>query len=76
MKQNLIGHAVLDVFETEPLPEDSEFWTLPNCTVSPHISSKSAHYIDRALVIFQENLEHYLKENKGLRNVINLQQGY
>lgn len=76
LKEKEILHAVLDVFQTEPLPENSEFWTLSNCTVSPHVSGKSGKYIERALDIFQENLEKYLNKEKDYRNVVNLKQGY
>lgn len=76
LKTEEIGHAVLDVFKIEPLAEDSVFWTLPNCTVSPHVSSKSGMYIERSLEIFQENLRNWSKEEQVLLNVVNPIQGY
>jgi phosphoglycerate dehydrogenase-like enzyme len=76
LKKEEIRHAVLDVFDTEPLPVANELWTLSNCTVSPHVSSLSGKYIERALVIFEENLEKWLKGEQNLVNSINLELGY
>ena len=76
LKHETIGHAVLDVFKKEPLSEDSVFWTLPNCTVSPHVSSKSGMYIERSLEIFQKNLQNLSEGKNTLLNIVNPMQGY
>lgn len=34
-----IGHATLDVFRTEPLPQNHPYWAHPKVTVTPHIAS-------------------------------------
>ena len=66
LKNEEIGHAVLDVFEMEPLPAESELWSLSNVTISPHVSSHSGKYIERALEFFTENLEKWQNGNTDL----------
>ena len=34
-----VAHATLDVFRTEPLPQDHAFWSHPRVTVTPHIAA-------------------------------------
>lgn len=70
-----IEHAILDVFEKEPLPIDSPFWQLENVTLTPHISALTPYYMERAIQLFSTNIERYLTE-KPLSNIINLQKGY
>ncbi|KMK66059.1 glyoxylate/hydroxypyruvate reductase A [Puniceibacterium sp. IMCC21224] len=36
-----IAHATLDVFRTEPLPNDDPYWGHPRVTVTPHIASET-----------------------------------
>lgn len=39
LDEGRIGHATLDVFDVEPLPENHPYWTHPRVTVTPHIAS-------------------------------------
>lgn len=36
-----IGHATLDVFRIEPLPQDHPFWAHPRVTITPHIAAET-----------------------------------
>lgn len=76
LKNGGIGHAVLDVFEKEPLPAESELWDLSNVTISPHVSSHSGKYIERALEFFTENLEKWQTGDRKLTNLIDPEKGY
>lgn len=38
LDEGVLGKAILDVFETEPLPASHVFWTHPNIVITPHIS--------------------------------------
>lgn len=67
--------AGLDVFETEPLPEDNPLWQLPNVIATPHLAGNMPDYDDRAFTIFLENLRR-LSAGEPLQNVVDKQLGY
>lgn len=76
LEEKLISHAVLDVYEVEPLPADSQLWELDNVTLSPHFSSHSSRYVERSLEIFKPSLEKWLAGEKELENKIDILRGY
>lgn len=39
LERGHLGHAVLDVFDREPLPKEDPLWAHPNVTVLPHITA-------------------------------------
>lgn len=65
-----IAGAALDVFEKEPLPNDSPLWLLPNVIVTPHAAAAHAHYIDDIFPVLQTNLQRFLAGD--LDNMINV----
>jgi D-2-hydroxyacid dehydrogenase (NADP+) len=75
LKEGWIGGAGLDVFEREPLPEDSELWDMENVILTPHISGGTERYFERAVPIFCENLRRYLN-GRPLLNVVDPRRGY
>jgi D-2-hydroxyacid dehydrogenase (NADP+) len=75
LKEGWIAGAGLDVFEQEPLPEDSELWKLDNVVMTPHVSGGTPRYDELAVEVFCDNLQRYI-EGKPLRNVINKKAGY
>ncbi|MGE1165901.1 D-2-hydroxyacid dehydrogenase [Peribacillus simplex] len=71
-----LAHAILDVFDPEPLEKGHPFWRMENVTVTPHLSSKSGEYLPRTFAIFEKNMREYLKSGKDFINVIDLSRGY
>jgi len=68
-----IGGAILDVFDTEPLPPDHPLWAQDNVVVTPHISGPST---PREIApIFADNLRRYLA-GRPLRYLVDRRRGY
>lgn len=58
-----LGGAVLDVFETEPLNEDSKLWDMSNVVITPHNSFVSQKNAERLFNLVYNNLTIYMKED-------------
>jgi phosphoglycerate dehydrogenase-like enzyme len=66
-------NAVLDVFEDEPLPKESELWNLKNVIITPHVSG-----INIPEEICEEFVRNYDRWVKGepLIGLVDRQKGY
>ncbi len=75
LREGWIAGAALDVFDEEPLPEDSPFWDMENVIITPHNSWSTPHVLEREARLFLDNLRRYLRD-EPLRNVVDKARGY
>lgn len=75
LRTGQVGFAALDVFEREPLEDDSPLWDLDNVLISPHSGGLDSKEDERICEIFCENLRQYLAGGQ-LTNVVDPGQGY
>lgn len=66
------GHlrgAILDVFDPEPLPEDSDLWHCDNLVITPHSSSDPANYVPEMLEIWADNCRRLIEGEELINQV-------
>ena len=68
-----LAGAVLDVFDEEPIPNDSPLWHTQNLLVTAHTAAIS--HPSLIVPIFVENYGRYIR-NRPLKYVIDLDRGY
>lgn len=73
LNEEHVSHAVLDVFEEEPLPKDAPFWKHPKITVLPHISAPTSRKTAASLVA--KNLDHW-RSTGELPTTVDMTRGY
>ncbi|MCP5381903.1 MAG: glyoxylate/hydroxypyruvate reductase A [Kordiimonadaceae bacterium] len=73
LQHEKLSGALLDVFSTEPLPQDHPFWKHPKIHITPHISSPT----DKAQVA-RQILENYARliNGKPLLNQVDPKRAY
>jgi phosphoglycerate dehydrogenase-like enzyme len=75
LKERWFAAAALDALPRQPLPADSELWSLPNVIISPRIGGLAAQKWPLLLPIFMDNLKRFTT-GEPLKNVVDKELGY
>jgi phosphoglycerate dehydrogenase-like enzyme len=75
LRDGRVAGAVLDVFETEPLPPDNPLWAMENVMITPHCSSVYEGWERRAVDMFCDNLDRWTG-GAPLENIVHPARGY
>jgi glyoxylate/hydroxypyruvate reductase A len=68
-----LSGAMLDVFRTEPLPQDHPFWHHPHIDITPHISALTM--IDETATQIARKIQ-ALEQGLPVNGIVNTSQGY
>lgn len=75
LRDNRIGGATLDVFDTEPLPPDHPLWDAPNVTITAHMAGDVVGWREALAEQFADNARRWLA-GEPLVNVVDKALGY
>lgn len=73
LRSNNLAGAALDVFDEEPIPQDSPLWNAPNLSITAHIAAVSHPLL--LVPIFVDNYRRYMKGDP-LKYVVDFAAGY
>jgi phosphoglycerate dehydrogenase-like enzyme len=73
LRNHRLAGAALDVFDEEPVPQDSPLWDTPNLTITAHVAAVS--YPSIIVPIFVDNYRRYL-DKQPLKYVVDFAAGY
>ncbi|WP_370224516.1 D-2-hydroxyacid dehydrogenase [Cytobacillus sp.] len=77
LQNGQIAGAGLDVFEKEPLSEDSPLWEHDNAIITPHTAGSTEYYTKRVIEdIFIPNLKEYINSGTPGINQVDYKKGY
>jgi phosphoglycerate dehydrogenase-like enzyme len=69
LRSGRLGGAGLDVFEREPLENNSPLWEMENTILTPHMSGSFKGYVGAACELFAENLRRFAASEPLLNRV-------
>lgn len=75
LRSGTIAGAALDVYEREPLPQDSPLWGLPNIIVSPHVCGDVDGWETAVVEVFADNLRRFIAD-EPLHNLVDTDVGF
>lgn len=75
LQEHTIAGAVLDVYWSEPLPEDHPLWDCENTILTQHTGGGTQEEYEGRLEVFLSNLKRF-ESGQPLENVVDLQKGY
>jgi D-2-hydroxyacid dehydrogenase (NADP+) len=71
LREHRIAGAAFDVFQTEPLPPDSPFWSLPNVFITPHVGGYIVEYEEFIMPLIVDNMRLFLEGRQSeMRNIV------
>jgi phosphoglycerate dehydrogenase-like enzyme len=71
LRERRIAGAALEVFKTEPLPNDSPFWDLPNVFITPHIGGYVVEYEEFIMPLVIDNTRLFLAGRQSeMQNIV------
>ncbi|MRX44759.1 D-2-hydroxyacid dehydrogenase [Agromyces kandeliae] len=75
LRDGRVGGVALDVFDDEPLPPDSPWWSESGALITPHVAGLAPQYHAQTLDLVVENLTR-LAEDRPLVNEVDRVAGY
>ena len=76
LEEGSLASAILDVFDPEPIDENSHLWGVKNLIITPHVSADDGDaYVPMTLGLFFRNMRLFL-DDKPLLNPIQPTLGY
>ena len=75
LQNRWLAGAGLDVFEKEPLPQDSPFWDLDNVIITPHVGGVTPNYWPRFAQLVVSQVKR-IESGEPLENVVDRELGY